>query len=164
MTDARPGEHTSLHLTRVLLSYEHQRASRRLFFGEPVRRQSVGRGVSHAFFEPSQTFCYVVWEAGSYGTKHWSLVVCRAGRPGETLDRLDGVEPGVRILLRAGTAHYVHKALAVMDEIVEDGAALTTVPDAYWRAVQVAFDGRKPAPPFQRSNGSATARLVETKR
>ncbi|WP_051882331.1 DUF2840 domain-containing protein [Parvularcula oceani] len=162
MTDARLD--TPLHLTRVLLSYEHQRASRRIFFGEPMQRQPAGRGVSYAFFEPDYTFCYVVWEAGSYGTKQWSLVVCRSGRPGETLDRVEGVEPGVRVLLRAGTAHYVRKALAVMDEIVEEGAALTTVPDAYWQAVQVAFDGRKPAPPFQRSDGSAALPLAETKR
>ena len=164
MTDSRRGEDTPPPLTRVLLSYEHQRASRRLFFGEPVQRQPVGRGVSHAFFEPDQIFCYVVWEAGSYGTKTWSLIVCRSGRPGDVLDRLDGVEPGVRVLLRAGTARYVRKALAVMDEIVEDGAALTTVPDAYWRAVQVAFDGRKPAPSFRRSDGSAVPPLMGTKR
>ena len=164
MTDAQRRADPRPPLTRVLLTYEHKRASRRLLFGEPVRRQTVGRGVSHAFFEPDQAFCYVVWEAGSYGTKHWSLTVCRSVRPDDTVSAVDGIAPGARVLLRAGTAHYVRKALAVTDAIVEAGTAPTDVPDAYWRAVQVAFDGRKPAPVFSPSVLSSAAALPGTDR
>ena len=164
MTDAQRKTDPRPSLTRVLLTYEHKRASRRLLFGETVRRQTAGRGVSHAFFEPDHTFCYVVWEAGSYGTKRWSLVVCRSARPNDTVSEVDGIAPGARVLLRAGTAHYVRKALAVTDAIIEAGTALTDVPDAYWRAVQVAFDGRKPAPVFRLSALPSAAALPGTDR
>ena len=164
MTDAQPAADSRPPLTCVLLAYEHKRASRRLLFGEPVRRQTAGPGVSHAFFESDQAFCYVVWEAGSYGTKHWSLTVCRSARPDDTVAAVDGISPGAHVLLRAGTAHYVRKALAVTDAIVEAGTALTDVPNAYWRAVQVAFDGRKPAPFFSPSVLPNAAALPGTDR
>ena len=164
MTDAQRGADPRPPLTLVLLTYEHKRASRRLLFGEPTRRQTAGRGVSHAFFEPDQPFCYVVWEAGSYGTRHWTLTVCRSARPDDTVSAVDGIAPGARVLLCVGTAHYVRKALEVTDAIVEAGTALRDVPDAYWRAVQVAFDGRKPAPVSRPSALPSAAALPGTDR
>ncbi len=141
-----PGEDAAL--TRVLLAFDRTRHSRRLLFGDPVRSERLDGSSSYAFFEPESVLCYVAWEAGAYGTKRWSLTVCRTAKPGSEVSRIDGIEPGATILLHAKTAHYVRKALAVTDEIVETGTALTDVPDAYWRRVAAAFACRKRHPVF----------------
>ena len=135
-------------LTRVLLAYEPKRYSRRLHFGEPVRKDRQDRAVTHAYFEPDEPFGYVVWEAGAYGTKRWEMVIGHTRSPGDAVQAIDGITPGVAVLLHARTAHYVRKTLAVCDAIKATGTALTDVPDAFWRRVATAFSLRQDAPPF----------------
>jgi hypothetical protein len=130
------------------LAFDRTRYSRRLHFGEPVRRAGAGGSVTHAYFEPGALFAYVVWEAGAYGTKRWELLVCRAGRLGETLQAVDGIEPGAVVLLHARTAHYVRRALAVMDQVKAMGTDFEDVSEGYWRRVHAAFASRTEPPPF----------------
>ena len=143
---------SSVPLTRVALAYEKDRYSRRLHFGEPVRKERVSGSVTFAYFEPDEPLGYVVWEAGAYGTKRWAMVIGHARAPGDGVQVVDGIVPGVEILLHAQTAHYVRKALAVCDAIEVTGTPLVDVPEAFWRRVQTAFSLRKNAPPFAPSS------------
>lgn len=133
---------------RVSLAFVEHRVNVWLRFGEPVREMVVDRWRRVATFEPSAVCCRVKWIGNDYGTALWQLMVLQAPMPFDGAQRIAGVTPGARILLRADGEPQVKAVLAVIDAIEALGIEPATVAATYWRAVGNRLAARQPLPDY----------------
>src|SRR3546814_3758762 len=110
-------------LTRVSLAYIEQRIDVYLRFGEPARTIRLDRWRRVAVFLPRAMFCRIHWQANHYGTIRWQLMVMQACTPLDAAQRIPGVLPGARLLLRAEGDANVRAVLERIDGIEAQGIA-----------------------------------------
>src|SRR3546814_9448208 len=94
---------------------------------------------------PGAVCCRVGWAANAYGTVAWTLMVMQAATPLDAVQRISGVVPGARLLLRVDGKRQVKTVLALIDAVEVGGIAPVTVSPAYWRTVANRLAAR-PAP------------------
>jgi len=135
-------------LTRVDIQFLPEFLNYWLRFGEPRLWQDRDRRRAFAYFGARQTFAYVRWEAGEYGTRHWRLLVLRAGAAAVSLHRVPGVTPGADILLDLAGAARVKRAFAVIDAVEALGIDPAEVAPAHWVYVQNRLLGGLPVRPY----------------
>nr|WP_052321640.1 DUF2840 domain-containing protein [Ralstonia sp. A12] len=135
-------------LTRVAMAHIHQRFDLYLRFGEPVRTLRIDRHWRCAMFLPASVFCRIRWQANDYGTVRWQLMVMQACRAQEGAQRISGVQPGARLLLRAEGDHQVRAVLEGIDVIETLGFAAVDVSPAYWRTLGNRLIVRLPLPEY----------------
>jgi hypothetical protein len=133
---------------RVSLAFVEHRVNVWLRFGQPVRETVVDRWRRVATFEPSAVCCRVKWIGNDYGTALWQLMVLQAPMPFDGAQRIAGVAPGARILLRADGEHQLKAVLAVIDAIEALGVDPAVVAVTYWRTVGNRLAARQPLPDY----------------
>lgn len=133
---------------QVSLAFVDQRVNVWLRFGKPVRETVLNRWRRVAVFEPGAVCCRVKWIANDYGTAHWQLMVLQAPTSFEGAQRVAGVVPGTRILLRADGELQVKTVLVVIDSIEALGIDSITVAVTYWRTVGNRLAARQPLPEY----------------
>ena len=133
---------------RVSLAFVEHRVNVWLRFGEPVRELVVDRWRRVATFEPSAVCCRVKWIGNDYGTALWQLMVLQAPMPFDGAQRIAGVAPGARILLRADGESQVKAVLAVIDAIEALRIEPATVAAIYWYTVGNRLTARQPLPDY----------------
>jgi hypothetical protein len=144
----RPNDATEASLTRVMLAYVEQRINLYLRFGHPVRELRIDRWRRCAFFAPATMFCRVHWESNEYGTTRWQLLVLRTCRPLDGMQRIMGVQPGARLLLRAEGGRQAAPVLQRIDAIEALGLDPAAVSPAYWRTLHNRLIARMPLPAY----------------
>lgn len=112
---------------RVSLAFVDQQVNLWLRFGRPIREVVLDRWRRVAVFEAGTVCCRVKWIADAYGTAVWQLMVLQAGSPVDGIQRIAGVAPGARILMRAEGERQVKAVLAVIDAIEASGVDPCTV-------------------------------------
>jgi hypothetical protein len=135
-------------LTCVSLAHVEQRVNVRLRFGHPVRDWRIDRWQRRALFMPAAMFCRVRYESNDYGTTRWQLMVLQTCMPLDAMQRIVGVQPGARLLLRAEGERQVQPVLEKMDAIEALGADLAAVSPAYWRTLHNRVAVRMPLPVY----------------
>ncbi|MNU84701.1 hypothetical protein D3C71_744270 [compost metagenome] len=120
---------------RVSLAFVEHRVNVWLRFGQPVRETVLDRWRRVATFEPNAMCCRVKWIGNDYGTALWQLMVLQAPMPFDGAQRIAGVLPGARILLRADGEQQVKALLEVIDAIEALGIDPAMVAVTYWRTV-----------------------------
>lgn len=120
---------------QVSLAFVDQRVNVWLRFGKPVRETILNRWRRVAVFEPGAVCCRVKWIANDYGTALWQLMVLQAPTSFEGAQRIAGVVPGARILLRVEGELQVKMVLAVVDTMECLGIDPCAVALTYWGAV-----------------------------
>jgi len=120
---------------QVSLAFVEQRVNVWLRFGKPARETVLNRWRRVAVFEPGVVCCRVKWIANDYGTALWQLMVLQAPMPFDDAQRVAGVVPGARILLRADGELQVKAVLIVVDSIEASGIDPCAVAVTYWRTV-----------------------------
>lgn len=133
---------------RVSLAYVEQRVNVWLRFGKPVRETALNRWRRVAVFEPGAVCCRVKWIANDYGTALWQLMVLQAPMPFDGAQRISGVAPGARILLRAEGELQVKAVLVAIDAIEQSGIDPCTVAVTYWRTIGNRLAARQPLPEY----------------
>ena len=133
---------------QVSLAFVAQRVNVWLRFGKPVRETVVNRWRRLAVFEPGAVCCRVKWIGNDYGTALWQLMVLQAPMPFEGAQRVAGVVPGARILLRADGEFQVKAVLVIVDNIEASGIDPITVAVTYWRTVGNRLAARQPLPEY----------------
>ena len=133
---------------RVSLAFVEHRVNVWLRFGQPVRETVVDRWRRVATFEPNAVCCRVKWIGNDYGTALWQLMVLQAPTPCDDAQRVAGVQPGARILLRADGEPQVKAVLAVIDAIEACGIDPCAVAVTYWRTVGNRLAARQPVPAY----------------
>ena len=133
---------------QVSLAFVEQRVNVWLRFGRPVRETVLNRWRRVAVFEPGAVCCRVKWIANDYGTALWQLMVLETPMPFDGAQRVAGVVPGARILLRADGELQVKAVLAVIDAIEQSGIDPCTVAVTYWRTVGNRLAARQPLPEY----------------
>jgi hypothetical protein len=144
----RPNDAAEASLTRVSLAYLEQRINLYLRFGHPVREMRIDRWRRCAFFSPATTFCRVHWESSEYGTTRWQLLVLRTCAPLDGMQRIAGVQPGARLLLRAEGGRQAAPVLQKIDAIESLGLDPAAVSPAYWRTLHNRLIARMPLPAY----------------
>lgn len=133
---------------QVSLAFVDQRVNVWLRFGKPVRETVLNRWRRIAVFEPGAVCCRVKWIANDYGTALWQLMVLQAPMPFEGAQRVAGVAPGARILLRADGELQVKAVLVAIDSIEALGIDPIIVAVTYWRTVGNRLAVRQPLPEY----------------
>lgn len=133
---------------RVSLAFVAQRVNVWLRFGRPVRETVLDRWRRIAVFAPGAVCCRVKWFANDYGTALWQLMVLQAPMPLGGAQRIAGVFPGARILLRAEGELQVKAVLAAIDAIEQLGIDPCTAAVMYWRTVGNRLAARQPLPEY----------------
>src|SRR3546814_17579613 len=80
-------------------------------------------------------FCRIHWQANHDGTIRWQLMVMQACTPLDAAQRITGVLPGARLLLRAEGDANVRAVRERIDGIEAPGIAAIDVSPAYWRTL-----------------------------
>lgn len=133
---------------QVSLAFVDQRVNVWLRFGRPVREIVLNRWRRVAVFDPGAVCCRVKWIANDYGTALWQLMVLQAPMLFDGAQRVAGVVPGARILLRADGELQVKAVLVVIDGIEALGIDPITVAVTYWRTVGNRLAARQPLPEY----------------
>jgi hypothetical protein len=133
---------------RVSLAFVEDRVNVWLRFGQPTAEIVLDRWRRVAMFVPGTVCCRVKWIGNIHGTVLWQLLVMQAPTPFEDTQRVAGVLPGARILLRADGEVQVKAVLAVIDAIEAQGINPCTVAATYWRAVGNRLAARQPLPVY----------------
>ncbi len=133
---------------QVSLAFVEQRVNVWLRFGRPVRETVLNRWRRVAVFEPGAACCRVKWIANDYGTALWQMMVLQAPMPFDGAQRVAGVVPGARILLRADGELQVKAVLAAIDNIEASGIDPCAVAVTYWRTVGNRLAARQPLPEY----------------
>lgn len=129
---------------QLSLVFVEQRVNAWLRFGKPVRETVLNRWRRIAVFEPGAVCCRVKWIANDYGTALWQLMVLQAPMPFDSAQRVAGVVPSARILLRADGELQVKAVLVVIDSIEALGIDPCAVAVTYWRTVGNRLAARQP--------------------
>lgn len=133
---------------RVSLAFVEQRVNVWLRFGQPVREIVLDRWRRVAVFESGAVCCRVKWLANDYGTALWQLMMFQAPVSGDGIQRIAGVAPGARILLRANGEQQVKAVLAAIDAIEQLGIDPCAVSETYWRTVGNRLAAHQPVPEY----------------
>ena len=133
---------------QVSLAFVDQRVNVWLRFGRRVREIVLNRWRCVAVFEPGAVCCRVKWIANDYGSALWQLMVLQAPMPSEGAQRVAGVVPGARILLRADGEQQVKAVLVAIDSIEASGIDPCAVAVTYWRTVGNRLAARQPLPEY----------------
>ena len=124
-------------LTRVNLLFLPEFANDWLRFGDCSYWRPLDKRRAIAAFAPDAVFAYVRWRAGNYGTKDWRVLFCRAGRPGDLLQKIPGVYPGAELLCYINGKKRVQNTLAFIDSLEGKGYEPQRLPPSYWRCASV---------------------------
>ncbi len=106
-----------------------------LRFGRPCRVIALGAGRRLAVFEARQRCARLLRLRNGYGIVREELLILQAGCAGQVLQRVAGVLPGARVLLRAQGHTQVTAMLALIDRVEAAGFAAHNVAPCYWRTV-----------------------------
>lgn len=121
--------------TRVEIAFYPEYLNHWLRFGTPDMQQDLDRRRSLALFKPGRVFGYVRWRANEYGTQDWRFVVAITGEPLCFLSRIEGIYPGVKILLFTRGNTKVKRALLQIEVLETDAFELGNISPAYYRHV-----------------------------
>lgn len=133
---------------RVSLAFVIDRVNVWLRFGQPTTEIVLDRWRRVAMFMPGAICCRVKWIGNDYGTALWQLMVLQAPTPFEDAQRIAGVLPGARILLRASGEAQVKEVLAAVDAIEALGINPCATATTYWRTVGNRQAARQPLPVY----------------
>lgn len=149
------GHAASVPLTRVSLAYIETRLKLYLRFGEPARTVNLDHWRRCAIFLPGAMFCRILWQANDYGTTRWQLMVMQACTPFDAVQRLPGVRPGARLLLKAEGKQAVQAVLQRIDAIETLGIVPAAASPAYWRTLGNRLAERLPLPEYSMERHAA---------
>ena len=133
---------------RVSLAFVEHRVNVWLRFGQPVRETVLDRWRRVATFEPDAVCCRMKWIGNDYGTALWQLMVLQAPMPFDGAQRIAGVAPGARILLRADGGQQVKAVLEVIERIEALGIDPAAIAVTYWQTVGNRLAARLPLPDY----------------
>ena len=152
---ALTGQPASTPLTRVSLAFLEHRFKLYLRFGDPARTLRLDRWRSVAIFLPNAMFCRIRWQSNDYGTIRWHLMVMQACTPLDAAQRIQGVQPGARLLLHAEGENAVRAVLERIDAIEALGIAPAAASPAYWRTLGNRLAARLPLPGYSAERHAA---------
>lgn len=145
---AQPRPPNALTHMRVSLAFVEHRVNVYLRFGQPVRETVLDRWRRVAVFMPGAVCCRVKWIGNNYGTALWQLMVLQAPAPIDDIQRIAGVSPGARILLRADGEAGVKAVLPAIDAIEQAGIDPCAVAATYWRMAGNRLAACQPLPAY----------------
>lgn len=151
-TSALPWPQTALstrpiHM-KVSLAFVEHRVNVYLRFGKPLREIKLDRWRRIAVLAPVAVCCRVKWIGNDYGTALWQLLVLQAPMPFDDMQRVAGVSPGARILLRADGEPQVKAVLDAIDAIEASGIEPCDAAVTYWRTVGNRLAARQQLPAY----------------
>ena len=133
---------------KVSLAFVEHRVNLYFRFGRPVREIMLDRWRRVAVLAPGAVCCRIKWIGNDYGTALWQLMVLQAPTPLDDMQRVAGVLPGARILLRADGETGVKAVLSVIDAIELSGIDPCAVAPIYWRTVGNRLAARQALPAY----------------
>ena len=144
-------------ITRLSLLHPGSQGNDRLLLGRPIASMRGTEKREELRFKPLQIFGFVRWRGDEFGTQTWRVVVAQAGRPGERLTRIPGVNPGAHLLLHAFGKTRAKRALRVID-MLSEVHVLHEIEPAYWCHVHLQISKNKEPEPYDPKVSEALSR------
>lgn len=164
-TDAKPlafsGAATASPMTRVQLVHIPGQLEVRLRFGHPARIVKVAPQRRVALFMPASVFGRLRRERVASQT-HWQLMVLMASAAQANTQQVDGITPGVHLLVQAEGELAVNKVLQQIGAIGALGIDAAGVAPAYWRTLHNRLAAGMTLPDYtvERHAGYLASRVV----
>ncbi|MBL4802209.1 MAG: DUF2840 domain-containing protein [Emcibacter sp.] len=119
-------------------------------FSRPVFIKELAGGQAYEYYKPSQLVGYVQWQAGEYGSRIWRFTIFKTVSPkGERkIQSINGIRPGVQILLDLEGAMRVRPALKTIDQIEAIGLQPADISSAYYGHLHQRIMAKQPAHPY----------------
>src|SRR5262249_25548113 len=77
-----------------------------------------------------------IWsQSNEYGNARWELAVLQTIGAGESGQRVVGIAPGAKLLLRVDTPRGRRTVMGLIESIEKEGIDATQVAPTYWRTV-----------------------------
>ena len=133
---------------RISLAFVEHRVNVYLRFGRTAREIKLDRWRRVAVLAPAAVCCRIKWIGNDYGTALWQLMVLQAPLPFDDMQRVAGVSPGARVLLRADGEPQVKTVLEAIDDIEASGVDPCDTAATYWRTVGNRLAARQPLPAY----------------
>jgi hypothetical protein len=133
---------------KVSLAFVEHRVNVYLRFGKPVREIKLDRWRCVVVLAPASVCCRIKWIGNDYGTALWQLMVLQAPMPFDHMQRVAGVSPGARVLLRADGEPQVKAVLELINAIEAAGIEPCDAAVTYWRTVGNRLAARQPLPAY----------------
>ena len=133
---------------KVSLAFVEHRVNVWLRFGQPAREIVLDRWRRVAVFMPGAVCCRIKWIGNDFGTALWQLMVLQAPTPLDDAQRISGVWPSARILLRADGEVRVKAVLSAIDGIEQSDIDPCAVAPVYWRMAGNRLAARLPLPVY----------------
>ncbi|AWP61190.1 hypothetical protein B7P02_15585 [Bordetella bronchiseptica] len=127
----------------------------RLRFGRPCRVIALGGGRGQAVFEAGQRCARWLRVRNGYGIVREELLILQASCAGQVVQRVAGVSPGARVLLRAQGPTQVTAVLMLIERIEAAGFVAHDVAPCYWRSVHNRLMARYPLPMYTAARHAA---------
>ena len=137
-----------LNPMRISLAFIEHRVNVYLRFGKPVHEIKLDRWRRVAVLAPGSVCCRIKWIGNDHGTALWNLMVLQVPMPSDDMQRVAGVSPGARILLRADGEPQVQAVLELIDDVEAVGIDPGDAAATYWRTVGNRLAVRQPLPPY----------------
>jgi hypothetical protein len=144
-TPAMPQRPDSMRLS---LAFVEHRVNIWLRFGKPSRETVLDRWRRTALFDASTVCCRMKWLGNDFGTAMWQLMVLQAPVSGAPIQRIGGVLPGARLLLRVDGESGVKSVLQLIDDMEAAGIDPCTAALTYWSTLGNRLAGRQALPVY----------------
>lgn len=132
-------------LTSVVSEYTVKRCHHRVLFGNPLKRVLLARDRGHIKvrhdFAGGCRFVLDLWRRNEYGTLQWRCYVCETAGPGQLLERVPFVSPGVRVLTSTRGALQSKAFLRWLYDFKHRGGDLLGCPSETFEAVHFRLHG-----------------------
>lgn len=106
-----------------------------LRFGLALEVREIDHRKRVALFAPGSVFCRIWSQSNDFGNTRWELAVLQAIGPGESGQRVVGVAPGAKLLLRVDTPRGRRWATELIEAIEKQDIDATQVAPTYWQTV-----------------------------
>ncbi|MBL4801575.1 MAG: DUF2840 domain-containing protein [Emcibacter sp.] len=119
-------------------------------FGRPVFIKELSSDQTYEYYKPDQLVCYVQWQAGEYGSRIWRVTIFKTVNftYESQIQSIQGIRPGVQIILDLEGAMRVRPALKTIDQIEAIGLHPTDISPAYYGHLHQRIMAKQPAHPY----------------
>lgn len=122
------------NLTRIKTINIENHIKHYVRFGRPVFTEKTSINQTNEYYRPNQLIGYAQWQAGEYGSRIWRFTIFKTVNPTREkhLHSIEGIRPGMRVILDLEGAVKVRSLLKVINQIEVTGIHPAEVSPAYY--------------------------------
>lgn len=152
------------NLTRVHIHYEGNKFNYYTRFGNAKHRDKISAKEAFEYYSKGEIFGYIRWEANEYGTQSWRFFVLQAADITSKVYKIDGVNPGAKVLADVSGKDRIYRFFNVLDQVEASGIDPCDVAPWYWEQINARINSSLSPIPYKQEQHNAWLLERETLR